>query len=47
VAQGSYNELKNSASEFAKLLEVAEKEEEEKQKQKAVNYENVDGVVSF
>ncbi|KAL4711269.1 hypothetical protein ACJJTC_019110 [Scirpophaga incertulas] len=43
VAQGTYNELKNSVKEFEKLIEVAEKEEEEKQKQKAVNYESQDG----
>ncbi|CAG9794562.1 unnamed protein product [Diatraea saccharalis] len=44
VAQGTYQQLKNGASEFEKLVEVSERDEEEKQKQKAVNYENQETV---
>ncbi|XP_026322609.1 probable multidrug resistance-associated protein lethal(2)03659 isoform X1 [Hyposmocoma kahamanoa] len=44
VAQGTYQELKNSVAEFEKLIEMGEKVEEEKQKLKAASYEKQDSV---
>ncbi|XP_048487991.1 probable multidrug resistance-associated protein lethal(2)03659 [Plutella xylostella] len=35
VAQGTYDELKHKVSEFEKLIEMGEKDEEDKQKQKS------------
>ncbi|RVE46268.1 hypothetical protein evm_009092 [Chilo suppressalis] len=40
VAQGTYQQLKNGANEFEKLIEVSERDKEEKQKHNAINYEN-------
>ncbi|CAH2056105.1 unnamed protein product, partial [Iphiclides podalirius] len=43
VAQGTYQEMKNSVAEFETLIEMGEKVEEEKQKQK-VAYEKHDSI---